>query len=136
MSDKYTNVDELINRLPEGYEQLCRDTKALKRSREIKTPQDLIKLVFLYLTGGYSLLEICVLAQELGLGQFSDTAFMKKFGKCRQWLEQIIEKIKPSAIISYAKPSTLAMYNVNHARRIRCYGERQIKARVQVALRV
>ena len=63
-----SNVGELIKRMPVGYEQASKDTKAFERKREIKTPAELIRLVLLYLTCGYSQLEMSVIALELGIG--------------------------------------------------------------------
>jgi hypothetical protein len=107
MEEKSGNVEELIKRLPEGYEKACYETKGIERKREIKTPEDLIRLALLYLTGGYSQIEMSVIAKELGIGNISDTAFMEKFAKCREWLEWLVSKIKPEAVIKYEKPKSL-----------------------------
>ena len=104
MEENNTNIDELIKRLPKDYAELCSETKAIERSRIIKTPYVLIKLAFMYMLGEYSLLQMSVIARLKGMGDFSDTAFMKKFGKCRKWFEKLIERIKTNAIISYQKP--------------------------------
>lgn len=45
MGDQNANVEELIERLPEGYEQACYDKKAIERNRQIKNPADLIRLI-------------------------------------------------------------------------------------------
>ena len=37
-----------------GYDETSRTTKALERKREFKNAKDLITLMFMYLTGGYS----------------------------------------------------------------------------------
>ena len=112
MDTQYTNVDELINRLPEGYEKACFETKAIERRREIKNPIDLIKLCFLYLTGGYSLLEISVIALNLGIGKINDVAFLKKFAKCQEWFSWMISKIIPKPIIEYKVPKGLERYKI------------------------
>ena len=41
MDEINSNIDELIRRLPEGYEQTCKEKKAIERTREIKSPMDL-----------------------------------------------------------------------------------------------
>jgi hypothetical protein len=63
---KMTNVEELIARLPKGYEEASGETGALKRRREIKSAYDLIKLILIYLTGGYSQLEMSVISGKYG----------------------------------------------------------------------
>jgi hypothetical protein len=102
--EQYNNVDELIKRLPESYESECYASKAIIRKREIKTPYDLIKAVLLYVTGGYTLLEMSVILESLGIGKVSDTAFMNKFANSAEWLSKITMSIVPKPIIEYAVP--------------------------------
>jgi hypothetical protein len=110
--DKETNVEELIKRLPTGYEQASTDTKALLRKREIKSPVDLIRLVLIYLTGGYSQLEMSVIARQLGIAKISDTAFLKRFAKCKDWLSWIVSQIVPTPIIEYTSLSKFSQYQI------------------------
>ena len=110
--EKKTNIEELIKRLPAGYEQASTDTKALERKREIKTPVDLMRLVLIYLTGGYSQLEMSVLASKLGIAKLSDTAFLKRFAKCKDWLSWIVSQIVPKPIIEYTSLSKFAQYQI------------------------
>jgi len=44
---KEANVEELIKRLPKGYEKASQATGAIGRKREIKNPVDLMQLVIL-----------------------------------------------------------------------------------------
>ena len=110
--EKRTNIEELIKRLPKGYEQACTETKAMERRRGVKTPADLIHLVFLYLTGGYSQLEMSVLADKLGIAKISDVAFLKRFAKCKDWLSWMVSKIVPSPIIEYPILSRFKSYQI------------------------
>ena len=107
-----TNIEELIKRLPAGYEQSCIETKALERKREIKTPVDLIRLVLIYLTGGYSQLEMSVLARTLGIANISDVAFLKRFAKCKDWLSWMLSRIVPTPIIEYTCLSKFEQYQL------------------------
>jgi hypothetical protein len=110
MGMQNTNVEELMNRLPKGYEQACYDKKAIERTRQIKNPADLIRLIFLYLTGGYSQIEISLIAQELGIAKIGDTGFLKKFAKYKEWLAWIVAAVTPKPIIEYAAPEWLKNY--------------------------
>ena len=107
-----TNIEELIKRLPKGYEQASAATKALVRKREIKTPADLIRLVLIYLTCGYSQLEMSVLASRLGIAKISDVAFLKRFAKCKDWLSWMVSQIVPRPIIEYPSLSKFAKYQI------------------------
>ena len=107
------NIDELLSRMPEGYEQACFEEKAIIRKREVKKPYDLLKLAMMYLVGGYTLLEMCVIAKQLEVAKLSDTAFMNKFAKCRDWFKWIISQIIPKPIIEYEKPISLQEYTIS-----------------------
>lgn len=112
METTKTNVDELIARLPKGYVEASRSTKALKRKRGIKSAEDLIKLILLYLTGGYSQIEMSIIAKSLGIAEMSDVAFLKRFSKCQAWLEWIVSQIIPSSIIEYKLPKSFESYTI------------------------
>jgi hypothetical protein len=51
--DNYT-FEDLTAILPEFWREKAKELGALQRAREIKTPEDLLKLIFLYLTEGKS----------------------------------------------------------------------------------
>jgi hypothetical protein len=51
--DNYT-FDDLAAILPELWREKAKELGALQRAWEIKTPDDLLKLIFLYLTEGKS----------------------------------------------------------------------------------
>ncbi|MDR0312822.1 MAG: hypothetical protein LBI14_04430 [Treponema sp.] len=44
----------LLKLLPEGWEGKARELGALQRPREIRTPEELLRLILLYLTEGRS----------------------------------------------------------------------------------
>ena len=110
--EQQTNVDELIKRLPENYERACFENKAIERRREIKNPKELIKLVLLYLIGGYSQIEMSVIAAEMGIAKLNDSAFLKRFAKCREWLSWMVSKSIPKPIVEYTLPERLKGYSI------------------------
>jgi IS4 transposase len=110
--EKTTNVEELMARLPKGYEEASGETGALKRRREIKSGYDLIRLVLIYLTGGYSQLEMSVISKSMGIAEISDVGLMKRFSKCGKWLEWILQKLSPKAIVEYKSPKELENYEI------------------------
>jgi len=109
---KEKNIEEIIKRLPAGYEEACYTKKAIERKREIKNPIELMRLALLYLIGEYSLIEMSIIAWEKGIAKINDTGFMKKFGKCAEWFKWIIGEIKPRAVIEYKAPRGLEEYAI------------------------
>lgn len=106
------NIEQLMDLLPNGYEEQCYEKKAIERNRIIKNAKDLMKLCMIYLTQACSLMDISAYARLLGIGKLSDVAFMKRFSKCNEWFMWIINKIRPGIIISYTKPKKLEAYTI------------------------
>jgi hypothetical protein len=55
MDEGKTSFEQLVSVMPEGWEAKAKELGALARGREIKNALDLLRLVFLYLTEGKSL---------------------------------------------------------------------------------
>jgi hypothetical protein len=53
-----------------------------------------------------------VIADEMGIAKLNDTAFLKKFAKCRRWLSWMVSEIIPKPIVEYALPESLKGYNI------------------------
>jgi hypothetical protein len=54
MREKNYTFEDMAAILPEHWREKAKELGALQRAREIKTPEDLLKLIFLYLTEGKS----------------------------------------------------------------------------------
>jgi len=106
------NLETLLDLLPQDYESQCFETKAMQRKREIKTPKDLMMLILIYLTQGCSLLEISNYADMMGIAKISAVAFMKRFAKCRKWLERIVSQLRPGCLVDYDKSRCLQGYRI------------------------
>jgi len=105
------NIEELMEMLPEGYEEACREKGAMRRKREIKNPQDLMKLCLIYLSQKCSLVEISEIARLMGIGEMSDVAFMKRFAKCGEWFKWILGQMTANGITNYQKPKSMEGYD-------------------------
>jgi hypothetical protein len=51
--DIYT-FEDLLALLPEGWQAKAKELGAFERAREVKSPKDLLRLIFLYLSEGRS----------------------------------------------------------------------------------
>ncbi|MDR1580822.1 MAG: transposase [Synergistaceae bacterium] len=57
-------------------------------------------------------MEISEVGRILKIGEFSDVAFMKKFGKCADWFRWISEQLAHKIVTDYSKPQYLEDYRV------------------------
>ena len=56
----------LLEMLPEGWEAKAKELGAMQRTREVKTPGELLRLILLYLTEGKSFAGTVALARHCG----------------------------------------------------------------------
>lgn len=80
-------IKELVDLLPEGYEKECYEKKAIRRKRTIKNPLDLIVLLLYYLYDNHSLVDVSQFAILKNIGKISDTALIKRFVQCKDWIQ-------------------------------------------------
>ena len=100
-------IKELIDLLPEDYEKECYEKKAIRRKRTIKNPLDLLILLLYYLYDNHSLVDVSQFAVLKNSGNISDTALIKKFIQCKDWIIWLLSKMTPNEIIHYKKPAEL-----------------------------
>ena len=105
-------IKELTDLLPEDYEKQCYEKKAIRRKRIIKNPLDLIVLMLYYLYDNHSLIDVSQFAIIKNIGKISDTALIKRFIQCKDYILWLISKMIPNEIIHYKKPAELEPYHV------------------------
>jgi hypothetical protein len=54
MEGENNGFDKRLELLPEGWKEKAKELKALVRARGIKTPEELLRLILVYLTEGKS----------------------------------------------------------------------------------
>ena len=67
-------------------------TGALTRRREIKSADDLLRLVMTYALCGFSLRQTAAFAQAHGFAEVSDVALLKRFKHCDVWLGELLSR--------------------------------------------
>jgi hypothetical protein len=105
-------VSKLIPLLDADYEQKCYELGIIQRRRVFKNAADLMLLCLFHLINGCTLLEISEVGRLTKIGQFSDVAFMDKFGQCTEWFRWVSEKLMQGIVADYAKPAYLDGYRV------------------------
>jgi hypothetical protein len=101
------NIEKMIEKLPVGYEKAAGETGGFKQKREIKSVNDLLRLIFLYIVNGLSYIEISTIAKVKGIANISDVGFMKRFSKSGKLFKWMLENLKPQATAHYKKPEKM-----------------------------
>ena len=79
--------------LPGGWRELARSTGALKRARQVRSADVLLRLVFLYAASGLSLQQAAARATTAGLAKLSKVALMKRMRRAEPWLRALTEQV-------------------------------------------
>lgn len=87
----HIKFDTLIQLLPQNWEDMAIQTKAFTRTRQIKSPKDLIRTVFRYAVADYSLREVAglLVGEHKSL---SDQAVHSRLSKCVLFLETLLSQ--------------------------------------------
>ncbi|GHV34402.1 hypothetical protein AGMMS4952_26800 [Spirochaetia bacterium] len=99
---------KLMELLPEGWEGKAKELKALQRAVKIKTPEELLRLIFLYLTGGRSFAGTAAIAQAGGEFELSKIAVWKRVRNSADWLKWLCENICRNAGLLAEQPAWLS----------------------------
>ena len=105
-------IKELIDLLPKDYEKECYEKKAIRRKRTIKNPLDLLVLLLYYLYDDHSLVDVSQFAILKNIGNISDTALIKRFIQCKDWIKWLLSEMLLNEIIHYKKPEDLEPYRI------------------------
>ncbi len=85
--------DVLLSFLPPDWQELARDTGALKGLRKDKGVDNLLRTLLLHLGCGHSLRETAVRARQARLADLSDVALLKRLKKSSEWLRALCVRL-------------------------------------------
>ena len=103
---------QLRELLPEGWEEKAKELGALQRARQIKTPEELLRLNLLYLTEGKSMAGTSALTNLLGEAKMSKIAVFKRIQNSGEWMQWMCKTIYRGAGLLIEKPQWLEDRNV------------------------
>jgi hypothetical protein len=98
--------------LPEGWQAKARELGAFERGREVKTPEDLLRLILLYLSAGRSFAGTSALTRLGGDCRLSKIAVYKRIRNSGEWLKWLCENFCRHAGLLADKPPWLGGRNV------------------------
>ncbi|HEY0789666.1 MAG TPA: IS4 family transposase, partial [Chthoniobacterales bacterium] len=78
---------------PADWQDLARQSGALKGLRQDKSAEPLLRTLLLHVGGGHSLRETAVRAQAAGWAHLSDVALFKRLRKSKAWLQRLCEAL-------------------------------------------
>ena len=104
--------EQVLRLLPEGWEAKAKELGALQRAREIKTPEELLRLILLYLTEGKSFAGTSAITLLSGDAALNKMAVYKRFRNSADWLQWLCEHICRQAGLIVEKPAWLKGKNV------------------------
>jgi hypothetical protein len=79
--------------LPNGWEDQARISGALQRTRGVKNPAALLRVLMMHLAQGCSLAETAVRAHEAGLASMSSVALFKRLRASESWLLWLAQQL-------------------------------------------
>jgi hypothetical protein len=79
----------LLSMMPHGWQELAKETQALKGLRQDKDESVCLRVLLLHLACGYSLRETAVRARSTDLADLSDVAILKRLRKSKDWLQAL-----------------------------------------------
>ena len=88
------NWEVLLSAFPSGWQQLARETGAIKHPlKEFRSESDLLRVLLMHVGKGYSLRETAVIAKAAGLADVSDVALLKRLRKSETWLLRLCQTL-------------------------------------------
>ena len=112
MGRETEQFEQLLELLPEGWEEKAKELGAFERGREIKTPRELLRLILLYITEGKSFARTSAIINLSQTADISKIAVFKRIQKCGNWLKWLCRHIYRKAGLIGEKPQWLENKNV------------------------
>jgi hypothetical protein len=113
MGREKDRLEQLLQLLPEGWEEKAVELKAFRRPRKITSPKDLLGTILLYLTKGKSFRGTSAVKRLSGEAEISDVAILKRMRNCAALLQWLCGNICRKAGLTVEKPKWLKKKNVN-----------------------
>jgi hypothetical protein len=90
--------------LPAKWQEQARISGALRRTRGVKTPEALLRILLIHLSTGCSLAETALRARQAKLGTLSSVAVFKRLQAAEEWLRWLA--VEERAMLGKAIPAT------------------------------
>lgn len=98
---------KIVALLPEGWESQARTLGALKFGRQFSGPDNLLRVLLMYFSDGYSMRETVARARAGELANVSDVGLLKRVNKSGEWLRWMSERLIQETPVPVMKSSVL-----------------------------
>ena len=112
MGREEIRFEQLLRLLPNGWEAKAKELGAFQRARGIQTPEELLRLILMYLTEGKSYAGTSAIIQLADKTELSKVAVFKRMRNSAAWLQWLCENIYHREGFITAKPKWLKNKNV------------------------
>jgi hypothetical protein len=104
--------EQILKLLPEGWEAKAKELGALQRAREVQSPEELLRLIVLYVSEGKSFAGTRALVRLRDDCRLSKIGIYKRIRKSAEWLRWICENVYRYNGVLVEKPAWLEGRNV------------------------
>jgi hypothetical protein len=112
--DPDTLFDDLLQDLPSETVTMARECKAFVRAKQVKTPQQLLRMVFLYCGLDKSLRETAA-DFTLLYETITDSSIAERLAACRPWVQAVLAKMLHTyAVATLPAPWRLLVIDGSH----------------------
>src|SRR2546425_4209793 len=98
LTDPDTLFEELLQDLPPATVQMAREFKAFVRPKKVKTPMQLLRVVFFYCGLDKSLREVAGTLTAL-YGSITDQAVAERLRACGPWVQAMLRRMLPLSAV-------------------------------------
>lgn len=106
------NWERLLQFLPKDWKVQLKELGALTRKRNIKSEEDLLRILLMYLSDSTSLLETTVVAKRSKIASISDVALLKRLRNSSDFFLWLCKKMLEYRSVMLEPPESFKAYNI------------------------
>ncbi len=109
---KDENWETLLKFLPQDWKEKAKELNAFTRKRNIKSEEDLLRILLMYLSNDKSLVATASHATIGGIADISDVALLKRLKSSGMWFNWMCNALLDHRGIKYSPPEKFKNYNL------------------------
>lgn len=106
------NWETLLRFLPKGWMEQAKELGALTRKRNVKSEEDLLRILLMYLSDDKSLVTTAAHAAIGGIADISDVALLKRLKSSAKWFNWMTNELLKYRGVKYNTPEIFKRFNL------------------------